>query len=118
MNKSIDIAIKSKYIVNDHAEMNHVKSISPILPESSRINSQFHVMRGTINRSKTLKINKFSKPKSNEKVMSEVKKKYVNSLKDDFGLNKDNRVVKSSRKMYHDKKCSKIYNISPKNSKY
>jgi hypothetical protein len=117
MNKRIDIAIKSKYIANDPAEINYGKSISPILPESSRINSQFHVMRGTINRSKTLKINKFSNPKSNEKVMSEVKKKYVNSLRDDFGLNKD-RAAKSSRKMYHDKKYSKIYNMSPKNSKY
>lgn len=115
MKKSLERAIKSKHGRPDVSRLQQTKSISPILPESSRINSQFHVMRGIVNRSKTLKINKFANPnKGKDKVMSDTKKKYVNCLRDDFQINKE-RMIKSTKKLYDEKKYS---NISPRNSKY
>jgi hypothetical protein len=54
-------------------------------------------MRGIVNRSKTLMINKFTNSnKGKDKIMSDIKKKYVNSLRDDFQVNKE-RMIKSTK---------------------
>ncbi len=57
---------------------------NPSIPESTRINSQFQVMRGNINRSQTFMGNKFVKSASKPKKLSPFKKRYSNTLKDEF----------------------------------
>lgn len=53
---------------------------NPIIPESTRIKSQFKVMRGNINRSKTFKGNKFVHSDVKFIMHPRIKQKYLNSL--------------------------------------
>lgn len=94
---------------NERVNLSSFKNQNPSIPESSRIKSQFKVMRGNINRSHTFMGNKFVNSEVKPRRQPTLKTKYLELLHEDVtGKEGEIQDVIQSEKDY---KTFKMYSL-------